>query len=295
MKRLKAFFYIINKSISDPMWYKDMLNTTMSFSMKYLFSLAFLLSILVTGNLYFTLVPEVNKGLSTLIKEAKLAYPQDLVIEIKDGQWFINRPEPFVVPLPKTFESTESNLQKTPKNFIVMYKAGTLDDLERFDTFILVNNVNVIVRNNNKIEAYPIKDAQDGKLDYTTYISAIDQLSSYTVYVAPVMLSLIFVVVFLANSLFRLIPIFISTIFVWIIAKALANQTKTGYITDFNKIYRVVLHTSTLPILLSVVMPLLPQQITTTQSFVTLMAYLPTAYIIGFSVYVLSKLSNQKA
>ncbi len=292
MKKLKAFYYIIIKSISDPMWYKDMLNTTMSFSMKYLFSLAFVLSILVTGNLYFTLVPEVNKGLSTLIKEAKAAYPQDLVIEIKGGQWFINRPEPFVVPLPKTFESAESNLQKTPKNFIVMYKTGTLDDLERFDTFILVNNVNVIVRNNNKIEAYPIKDAQDGKLDYTTYISAIDQLSSYTVYVAPVMLSLIFVVFFLANSLFRLIPIFISTIFVWIIAKALANQTKTGYITDFNKIYRVVLHTSTLPILLSVLMPLLPQQITTAQSFVTLMAYLPTAYIIAFSVYVLQKVKD---
>src|SRR5690349_6861402 len=138
MTKLKAFAHIYWKSISSPKYYKEMLKTNLKFSLKYFVTLGVFAALITTIGASIVAVPTVKKGISDIATSVKNSYPQDLILTSNNNAWTVNKPEPYSVPFPVT----ESNSKDTPKNLIVLYHNGTVDDIKALDTLILVNEKN---------------------------------------------------------------------------------------------------------------------------------------------------------
>jgi hypothetical protein len=242
MKKIKAFIYVYTKSLTSFSYYRDILKTGFRFSVKYYLFLALVSSIITSFAISIKVVPKTSEVFGNLIEGAKTAFPEDLVFAIKNGQWSINRPEPFVVPLPK-FEDGEEDT-KTPKNLVVFYNNGTIEDLESMDTLILFNNVNVLYREDNKISVVPIKDFPDTVIDKTEFDKFVAIFASI-LRLSPLLIILVtFFAMLIANTIFKAFYFAWFSLFVWLASFIVG--AKLGY----NESVRVAIHSATLPLTL---------------------------------------------
>ena len=143
-------------SLTKPFWYKEMLKTRIAFSVKFYFVLVFIMALGSTTIAAFDVIPQTKRGTSSLLGITEGIYPSDLVFELKSGVWNINLQEPFTLPF------KQWNVGGTPKNFIVFNHSGTIDDLDIFDTLILINETNVLVKPNTpNIQTIPVSNLGD--------------------------------------------------------------------------------------------------------------------------------------
>ena len=242
MKKIKAFIYVYTKSLTSFPYYRDILKTGFGFSVKYYLFLALLASIVTSFAISIRMVPETSKVFGNLINSARAAFPDDLVFTIKDSKWSINRPEPFIVPLPK-FDGEEEDA-KAPKNLAVFYNNGTIEDLENMDTLVLLNNVNILYREENKISVVPIKDLPDTVINKAEFDKFVAIFASILRLLPLLMILVTFLAVLAANIIFRAFYFVWFSLFVWL-ASAIVG-TKLGY----NESVRVAIHSATLPVTL---------------------------------------------
>ncbi|MFZ2663958.1 MAG: DUF1189 family protein [Patescibacteria group bacterium] len=243
MNKLKTFFYVFKKSISSPEYYKELMETKFVFTVKYYLMLSFLASLLFASFVSIKMIPETREGLRVGTEEIKKAYPDDLVVNIKDGSWSINKPEPYIIPLPE-FSKTEENIGID--NIIVFYKQGTIDDFNNSKTFALVNESNILTREGSSgIKVYPIKDFPNVDVDKTKVVEGVDKVYGYVKYV-PFFLPLILLV---GEMLFNYLGsklIYILWISLAVYLLSLLKKSKV----NFKSACRVGVHTMTIPIIL---------------------------------------------
>jgi len=106
MNKLKTFFLTYYQTISNPMYYNDVIKARFSFSLKYFFVFYFLLSIL--GSLVFTLrtKPLLERLVSSTVTDLESSYPEDLVLEFtKDSLAVSGVEEPFSFPFSSALET----------------------------------------------------------------------------------------------------------------------------------------------------------------------------------------------
>ncbi len=162
MKKIKAFIYTFYKSLTSLEYYKDLLKVTLGFSIKYLLTLAVIGTVFATLALSTSVIPAVKSWTKTFVFEFKNVYPKDLEITITDNKWSLNKPEPYAIPTPtslaKTMEegpdqtTNEEDKVAFPKNLIIFDKKGTIDQFEKGDTLVLVNENNFITKGKNKMK-----------------------------------------------------------------------------------------------------------------------------------------------
>ena len=252
MKKLKAFAYVYIKSLTNFPYYRDILKTRFAFSVKYFLFLALVLSFLSTIGISIKIIPEMSRAMGDFISKAETYFPEDLVFTIKNGVWSVNRPEPFIVPFPevKTTEVSVEELAqigKTPKNLIVFWNTGTIEDLTNLDTLVLVNKVNVIYKEGNKISVLPVKELPDTVIDKTEFNKVKGTLTSIFKVFPILFVCLIFLGSFIVLVVGRSIHFLIEALVIWLIS--LITGVKLGY----QESLRIAVHSATLPLSLAAI------------------------------------------
>jgi hypothetical protein len=245
MKRAKAFPYVFFHSLTSLSYYKEILRTKRSFSIKYFLGLATLSSLIIALNLSVRVTPVVRDAINTVLTQLEAMYPNDLVIRSENNAWEINKNEPYIIPFAQMEEAVQENL---PQNFIVFYKEGTIEDLQKYNTFMLVNAKNVIVQNTNKIESYPISDVPDGEFNKQTLLGAIENVRKV---IGPIEIGIIVIMSFfviLYNFVFRAFYLLFVGAFIWVLSMI------SGAGHTFKQSYRISLHAMTLPIVIELML-----------------------------------------
>ncbi len=244
MKRLKAFWYVYRRSLIDVDYYKDLLKVKADFSFKYFISLALVATLLTTVRFAVPAIPRVRNILNNLLDEFLATYPSRLEITVQDGMWQINQPEPFAIKAPEFFTAEEVDF---PENLVVLDHQGTINDLEEMDTFMIVNDVNLIVLGNqNRIEVYPLETMPDGKVTKDDVTALVENVRSFSKYIPLLIISFVLVGTLFYFMAFRLAYLFL----VALILMAMGNVLKMK--KNFRTYYKIALHTITLPLSMEV-------------------------------------------
>ncbi|MFC1624776.1 DUF1189 family protein [Patescibacteria group bacterium] len=244
MKKLKAFFYVYKNSLTSPKYYKEIFKTDLRFSIKYYLMLVLFASLLITSIETVLVVPKIKEKLGEFTESAREMYPEDLVIKIEEGNWTVNREQPFVIPMPKIPS------EDVPANLIVFYEEGTVSDVDLFDTVILVNKVNVVIREGNGIQARSLKDIPDTEINREAFNNFINFLFGFTKFLPYI----IFVAVLLALLIYFIFFRLLYSLLLGAVIYALSFLNKKSL--DYTKSYRVGLHTMTAPITFQVILSL---------------------------------------
>ncbi len=244
MRKIKAFIYVYTKSLTNFAYYRDVLKTGFSFSVKYYLFLALLASIITSIAISVRVIPETSRTFGSLISNARNAFPDDLVFTIKSGEWSINRPEPFIVPMPNFGNAGEAQNVQTPKNLVVFYNNGTIEDLKNLDTLIIFNKVNVIYRDNDKISVMPLKDLPDNVVNKAEFDKFVATFASILKLLPLLIVFVTFLAVLAGSIIFRAFYFAWFSLFVWLASKI------GGVKLSYNESVRVAIHSATLPLTL---------------------------------------------
>ncbi|KKU56325.1 MAG: hypothetical protein UX79_C0034G0003 [candidate division WWE3 bacterium GW2011_GWB1_47_11] len=246
MGKLKTFFYVFYKSLTSLAYYSDVAKTSLGFSMKYFFTLAAVLAILSTVITTATASGELKTGATKLLDDIAKLYPQDLVITSQDGAVSINQPEPYIIPIPagQMQELKTESGEPAPKNLIVFDSNGTLDDVENYQTIALVNSKNILVKGENKIEAFPLKDVPNGQISNKEVTVLVDQFRPFVRYIPFFVGALIFVAMVFYYTGFRLVYLLFVAVGLMLVGKIRKLNL------SFSKYYQVGIHTMTLPLVI---------------------------------------------
>lgn len=251
MKRLKAFLYVYKNSLTSLAYYKELLTVKPIFSFKYFFALTLLATLITTVRIGVPAMPELKNFSQTLLRESSEIFPNDLVLTSKDGEWYVNQPEPFSIKAPQFMKTApqEAPDVKFPENLITFYHDGTINDLETLDTLMLVNNVNFIVRSEQgKIEAHKLTDLQDGTFDRQSFDKILGVIERVTAYIPLFVYTILLLAAFAYFFVYRL----------WYLVVIAAALMLLGYFKKLNftfgTYYKLGLHAFTLPLTIEVLL-----------------------------------------
>ena len=248
MTKLKTFFYIFKKSITSPEYYKELLETKFSYSIKYFVVLSIFASLITSAFVSVKMVPSLKNGIRDFAKQTKDSFPDDLVISFKGSQWTINRPQPFKVAMPK---GSDIKFNDQPvENAIVFDKAGTIDDLEKLNTYALFNETNLLYRGErNDITVQPLKNFPDTEINKQYVNTIVDKIYTYLKMLPYLLPIVVFASVFLFNYCGgKVIYILFAGLLVYIFT--LVRRDKISYKNSC----RIIIHTIALPLFIDIVL-----------------------------------------
>lgn len=249
MKKLKAFLYIFKRSISSFSYYKDILETDFSFSIKYLAALSLVATMIVTASIYAKELPNINTFVDTQITAVSNGYPDNLEITVKDKDWSINQAEPYAIKTPETLKTEDNTL---PENLIIFNRNGTINDFDTANALVLVNSTNLIVKTTEGFEVQPLnealKDMPEGTLNKEGFTKLITEFSKITKYIAPFFLVMTFVFIFTYFFVFRMIYLLFVAMSLWIVNMFIKPDV------EFKHLYRIGLHSMTVPLVIEVLL-----------------------------------------
>ena len=210
--------------------------------------LTILLSVGISSVTTILTFPKIQKELNTFINTASSYYPNDLIITSKGGQVSINKPDPYIVPFPENNQPTSNPQPKeVPLNLIVFDSKGTLDDIEKYKTLILVNKSNLLVKTQDKIEVRSFKDYPDGQLTKKDILKTIDSVKPFLSFIPIIM----FVAVLFVTLLYYSGIKFVLVLPVALLLMLAGNIKKLQM--PFSKYLQIALHTFTLPLIVEIV------------------------------------------
>ncbi|MEN9389132.1 MAG: hypothetical protein RLY61_216 [Candidatus Parcubacteria bacterium] len=251
MKIFKTFGYVYYNSISSLAYYKDVLATKTSFSIKYVLALGLIFTLITTANFTLRVFPEVKAFVDKLPAEVAKAYPDDLVISGKNNEWFINQPEPYAIPFTynELFKETDTLARK---NLVVFDKLGTMETFADYNTLLLISGKYVYAQDsNNKISATPLTEIPEGsfaKQDLLTFVAQTMPLVKGIVSVTPLVVGLFYL---LANTSMMLF----YTLILGLLLMLLSALFRRGL--TYTEGFKIGLHAITLPWTIKVLISLI--------------------------------------
>lgn len=254
MRKVKTFFNTFYKSLVSPKYYRDILQAKLSFSFKYFLVLTLLSSVLSVTLLSIQILPKTKDAINAFNKQALKYYPSDLVITAKDGQLSSNKIEPVIFPIPSEIPSDFKDTNSRLKNILVFDPNGTVDDLKKYETVILINKSNVIMQGeNDQIKIQPLKDIPDGSFTYADFTIALGKLEKFLSYAPYLFGTATLIIFFIASTTSGLIISFLLSLIFWIFTKI------THLNMSLAKTYQISLHIFTLYAILSVTNQVFPK------------------------------------
>ena len=236
MQKIKAALYVFTQSLTSPKYYKDIIKTDLRFSLKYYVVLSLVFALVSATYTLVPLLPKINEGIDEGISYALALYEDDLVITIEGGKLSINKEEPYIIPLPVGGNSD------LPSNVIVFDSEGTLDDLEGWDTFVLVNSANILIKNESEIRVYPTNRLPDSTLTKQDLVSLTEQLRDFSRFVPYLVGIVLLLAVLFYYLVFRLIYLLVVGGFLRLIGYF------KGATLSYEKYYKIGVHAMTLPL-----------------------------------------------
>ncbi|HTK03249.1 MAG TPA: DUF1189 family protein [Alphaproteobacteria bacterium] len=242
MTKLKTFFRTFVKSF-QPNYYKDILKAKFSFSLKYLTFLLFVISLGYTLFIAAGLLV-VKKEIPGFVEKTKkvvtTAYPQELVVSVKNHKLVTNVKEPYVVA-----------------DFIVINTKANVEDVKNYKSQVLVTDSFVVYSDKEgQIKAYSLeevlKDLDGVVLNKDIYqkltsevLPYIDQLPTYFNIGLMILILLGPIVGTILSLGWYLFYLLIFSVVLLIAAKLLKKDL------SYSQVYKLGMHAVTLPILIT--------------------------------------------
>lgn len=258
MSKLKAFWHIFKKSISSFSYYKEIVKTKFSFSLKYLFFLLFIVSLL--SGIRFSLeigslIPKIPNFVNEVRTSAQNFYPKELVVKVQEGLISTNVNEPYYLDLPNVVDN----------HFITIDTKAKAEDILKYKTVILVTKDSLVTFDKeSSYRVYPLNELNKDNtqssfvIDKNAYDTIIAKLLPYLDFLPALAIGLILLSIivwpFIAAIfalLGKLIQLFFISVIVWLISKILRSKL------EFWKIYQMSMHAITIPVILVLIFNLL--------------------------------------
>ncbi len=249
MKRLKSFWYVFRRSLIDVDYYRDVLKVDTVFSVKYFLTLALAASLITTIRIVVPAIPRIQEVVDGLFSNFSDIYPEELVITSQSGMWQINQQEPFFIPAPESLDTGEVDF---PDNLLVFDHKGTIDDIERYDTFTIINESNLIaIDSQNSVKGHSLDSLPDGEFTRTKYDHALGNIKAFTKYVPPIIVGFVLLATLFYFLIYRMLYLFI----VGLVLLAIGNIR--GLKKNYGTYFRIGMHAITLPLSIEVLFTML--------------------------------------
>ena len=240
MKKLNTFIYAFKNSVASPKYYNDIIKTKMNFSIKYFLFLAFLASIISVIGYSIKYLPGYISEINAAYQSIEESFPEDLVIEFKDGTWSSNKEGPIII---KQIKTDEDN--KLPENLFVFDKEGTIEKIDEYNTMFLVNSENILYKIDTEgVVAQPLKNIPNGTLNkelLNEKMQTIKKLIELLPFLLPLaLLVLTFLFEYVLGSIF---VILISALGIYIVS--ISKKRKI----EFKSALQICIHASTIPMI----------------------------------------------
>ncbi len=283
MNKLKTWWYVFKNSITNFSYYRDILKTPLSFSLKYLYVLVYAvitLQALIWSIQIAFLLPQFPAFLNTLERRMYELYPENLVITIKDGVLSTNAEEPVFIDIPELQEAPET------EHFITIDTEASIEAYLDYQTLFLVTDSEIVYPESDyeevmTYEVIPLDSVEENatinKDNYTDFVQEVSSVFPSLPRLAPVILIIgtfilpLFLAFFVAGS--HLFLLFFLSIATWAIATLF--KLKLGYMKSF----QLGVHALTFPILLQMVLQMSGRSI-------------PLVFISGFLLWMVLVLSQ---
>lgn len=258
MQKFKTFLNSFVKSLTQPSYYNDIRKAPFGFSMKYFTVFNFFIALIVTTIIS---VPVATFDLQKAITTASTIYPEELQIEVMDGELSINQELPYVVSIDESFLK-DFGVDERIDDFNIDLVTFTSDqefigvgNFANYKSFAVITESTVYVIDDmetGEVRAYPISQAQqDMVIDADMVAVFTDNLKNMSfiknkVYV-PTISSIVFVAAFIGTLIVRSVTLLIFSLLAWLTAM-LAMKDKQ---LSFGEVYQLSIHSITLVILVS--------------------------------------------
>ena len=240
MKKLKTFVYVLKNSISSPKYYNDIVKSKINFSIKYFLALSFLVSVISVIGYSIIYLPKYISEIKISYQSIEEGFPEDFVIEFKDGSWSSNKEEPVII---KKIDLGKDN--KLPQNLFVFDKEGTIEKIDEYNTMFLINSENILYKTDTEgVIAQPLKNIPNGKLDKNLLnekMQTVKKVIGFLPYLLPLALLIpTFLFEYVGGSIFIIL---ISAVGVYI--ASISTRKKI----DFKSAFQICIHASTIPMI----------------------------------------------
>jgi len=258
MNQLKTFFYSLKKSLFERRYYKDVAKASFWFSFKYLWFLIFILTIIKVlsfGGQYLKSRNRIQPKVNKLMIVTENLYPDELKLQIKNGQLSTNVREPYLFDFKQKIKPTE-------KHILVIDTQGTIENYPNYNSYILATKNAVVYpskSSSNRVGETSVfyfrnlkKDFTLNKNIYNNFLNVIRPYSNKALYFLDYFVIIFLFFFFIFGSLFWTAGIIFGllflTFFVWIINLIFKKQYSYG------SLFKMGMHAITWPILTSELM-----------------------------------------
>jgi len=242
MKILKQ----LRDSIYSPKYYRELLNQPLSYSIKYVFKLAFIFALLMVVKFSAVSLPEMISVINSIGPGVINSYPQELEISVKKGNVFTNVEEPYSIITPNSWNNGK-NKEKIPENLITIDTKSdpNPDNLKKYDTLVLITEKYLVYRDDTgKITTESLENMPDMVINKDSVSQFSQKYSPYLNLLIPLVILVLFVFAFFV-VIFRMVYLLIAALFIWLIARV--KKVDLGY----SKSYQLGMHLMTAPLLIT--------------------------------------------
>lgn len=238
MKKLKTFLYVLKNSAISPKYYNDIIKTKVNFSIKYFLFLSFLASIVSVIGYSVAYLPKYISEIKASYQSIEEGFPEDFVIEFKDGSWSSNKEGPVIIKQVYLGENS-----KLPENLFVFDKEGTIEKIDEYNTLFLINSENILYKTDTEgVVAHPLKNIPDRTVDkrlLNEKLHTAKKVIEFLPYFFPLALLIpTFLFEYVGGSMFIIL---ISAVGVYILS--ISTRKKI----EFKSAVQICTHASTIP------------------------------------------------
>lgn len=256
--KLNTFARTFRKSLASLDYYQDILAAKFSFSLKYLFVLLFVSSLLIGLKMAagaVKILPEVPGYVTEAKKVLNELYPKELKITVKDKKISTNVKEPYFVDYPD-----KETAQRLPfKHLLVIDTQAKVDDFKKYQSFFLLTESSIVALDDQSggYKVIPLEETfkdipQGASLDKKIYDQMMNQvlpyLDSLPKFVRAGMFLGLLLFPFLNSALILVLQmlILVPTSFVFFLLARLLKKK-----LSYKNIYQLSMHGMTLPVIVS--------------------------------------------
>src|SRR3989344_520307 len=245
MRKVKTFVHVFINSLFPLAWYyKKILKTRFSFSLKYLITLIVILHILF-GAIFFIKYSVINQSLPQLNKnlfDMLSNYPSDLIIRIKNSQLTTNYDHPYIMWF---------NSKKFPTPVLAIDSFAQPEKINEYRSYVLIHDNAITIRNpnNGRIKSYPLPSQNE----YIINKNRVNQmqnvlLDTFAIRFTSIIIAGyigILILLLIVFIIVKLLYLLLFSVIIFFIMRTILKNTDIHY----KKIVQISFHASTLPLI----------------------------------------------
>lgn len=249
MRPLKTFWHVFTKSNTSLGYYKVLVHSPLSFSLKY-FALYFFIfavcsCILLTFRTFIPLGEFINRLPQHLVQ----AYPEELIISINRGQVSTNVDEPYKIsidvlePIVQDYEQNVLSASDQSVDYLLVIDTNaTPDQIFAQNTWALLSlNTITYINSNGFAETIPLSDVQNIIIDQERVALITQQALTLAYLVVPILIA-ITAVFYIAWGIYTVIVMLVTALLLYVIGRIMKRSV------TYKQAYQVSLHLVLIPI-----------------------------------------------